>query len=133
MFEPGRIIHTRPKQQVELSCLAAWLSEIQHFMVTQVINAVVVFPLTCKLTSCGMIFVVTQVSSSTAASCIQDADFDPDLTPHWKDLFEIKLTFDARRITKRCSATEVIILLPEEQVGADASALYHTRIPSDDT
>ena len=45
---------------------------------------------------------------------------DPDQIPHWQDYFDVKLTFDARRITKHCSQTEVmIIFLPKGQAGVD--------------
>ncbi len=45
---------------------------------------------------------------------------DPDQIPHWQDYFDVKLTFDARRITKHCSQTEVmIIFLPRGQAGVD--------------
>jgi hypothetical protein len=40
----------------------------------------------------------------------------------WQDHFHIKLTFDARRITKHCAQTEVmIIFLPKGQAGVDRS------------
>ena len=45
---------------------------------------------------------------------------DPDTVLHWQDSFDVKLTFDARRITKHCSQTEVmIVFLPKGQVGVD--------------
>jgi hypothetical protein len=45
---------------------------------------------------------------------------DPDELPHWQDYFDVKLTFDARRITKHCSQTEVmIIFLQKGQAGVD--------------
>jgi len=48
------------------------------------------------------------------------ANLDPDVIPHWQDSFDVKLTFDARRVTKHCSQTEVmIIFLPKGQAGVD--------------
>ncbi len=45
---------------------------------------------------------------------------DPDTVPHWQDFFNVKLTFDAHRITKHCLQTEVmIIFLLKEQAGVD--------------
>jgi hypothetical protein len=45
---------------------------------------------------------------------------DPDTCLNWQDLFHVKLTFDARRITKNCSQTEVmIIFLPKGQDGVE--------------
>ena len=45
---------------------------------------------------------------------------DPDTSINWQDLFHVKLTFDARRITKNCSQTEVmIIFLPNGQGGVE--------------
>ena len=44
---------------------------------------------------------------------------EPDL-PNWQDHYHVKLTFDARRITKHCSQTEVmIIFLPKGQKGVE--------------
>jgi hypothetical protein len=45
---------------------------------------------------------------------------DPDDSLNWQDFFHVKLTFDARRITKNCSQTEVmIIFLPKGQGGVE--------------
>ncbi len=48
---------------------------------------------------------------------------DPDKLLHWQDYFDkfdVKLTLDARRITKHCSQTEVmIIFLLRGQAGVD--------------
>ena len=45
---------------------------------------------------------------------------DPDRVLHWQDFFHVKLTFDARRVTKHCAQTEVmIIFLPKGQDGVD--------------
>jgi hypothetical protein len=45
---------------------------------------------------------------------------DPDDSRNWQDFFHVKLTFDARRITKNCSQTEVmIIFLPKGQGGVE--------------
>jgi len=40
--------------------------------------------------------------------------------PNWQDHYHVKLTFDARRITKHCSQTEVmIVFLPKGQKGVE--------------
>jgi hypothetical protein len=45
---------------------------------------------------------------------------EPDASLNWQDFFHVKLTFDARRITKNCSQTEVmIIFLPKGRGGVE--------------
>jgi hypothetical protein len=45
---------------------------------------------------------------------------EPDSALNWQDFFQVKLTFDAHRITKHCSQTEVmIIFLPKGQGGVE--------------
>jgi hypothetical protein len=45
---------------------------------------------------------------------------EPDDSLNWQDFFHVKLTFDARRITKNCSQTEVmIIFLPKGRGGVE--------------
>ena len=40
--------------------------------------------------------------------------------PNWQDHYHVKLTFDARRVTKHCSQTEVmIVFLPKGQKGVE--------------
>uniref|UniRef100_A0A7S0MB41 Uncharacterized protein n=1 Tax=Cryptomonas curvata TaxID=233186 RepID=A0A7S0MB41_9CRYP len=47
-------------------------------------------------------------------------NLDPDERLNWQDHFDVKLTFDARRVTKHCAQTEVmIIFLPKGQDGVD--------------
>jgi hypothetical protein len=47
-------------------------------------------------------------------------NLNPDERLNWQDHFDVKLTFDARRVTKHCAQTEVmIIFLPKGQDGVD--------------
>jgi hypothetical protein len=62
-----------------------------------------------------------QTSKKKGSSEKRNVGLEPD-GHGWQDHFHIKLTFDARRITKHCAQTEVmIIFLPKGQAGVDRS------------